>query len=308
MILFYPIRWLSGDQFLPVRGINYILPWTLLFLILATLIAGLARRKWLLITLAIPTLILCLSFAPLFLPRHNTPLPNDRFTFKIMSHNLYFRQDTTSILNLIRQEQPDILVLQELHPKLISIPLDDLDDLYPELYVDVVNTPEKGFVQAILSRYPLTRISAELDRGRAQKVMAETPAGPIAVWNVHLFPPFRIDPYLHDLQATALVEDIRMADYPLIVLGDLNATDQSSTYNAIGRYLHNAHWDAGWGFGFTFPAPPHIPPEWPIETGVLYRIDHIFYSHHFIAHDAQTLSTSAGSDHFPVIAILSSSK
>jgi len=105
-----------------------------------------------------------------------------------------------------------------------------------------------------------------------------------------------------------LAKDIETTDYPLIVLGDFNATDQSTTYKTINRYLHNAHWDAGWGFGFTFPAPPHVPPEWPFETGVIYRIDHIFYSDHFTAHDAQTLTTSAGSDHLPVTAILSYSK
>ncbi len=309
MISLYPLRWLVGDQLPPVRGINYILPWTLLFLIPAILVAGLARRKWLLISLTISTVAICFTFAPLFLPRNHPALADDdKFSFKIMSHNLYFKQDAIALLKLIRQEQPDILLLQELHPDLISIPRDDLIDLYPELYVDVVNKPEEGFFQAILSRYPLTHISAELDKGRAQKVMVETPVGPIAVWNIHPFPPFRFAPHLHDQQAVALVEDIAMADYPLIVAGDLNATDQSAAYKAVNEYLYNAHWEAGWGFGFTFPAPPHIPAESPIDTGLLYRIDHIFYSDHLVALNAQTLTNSASSDHLPVIAILSFAK
>jgi len=308
MILLYPLRWLSGDQIPLVRGINYVLPWTLLFLIPAILAAGLARRKWLLISLTISTVAICLAFAPLFLPNNHPVRADTENTFKIMSHNMYFRQDTVAILKLIRQEQPDILLLQELHPDLISIPRDDLTDLYPELYVDVVNKPEEGFVQAILSRYPLTHIGAELDQGRVQKVMVETPAGPITVWNIHPFPPFRFAPHLHDQQVAALVEEIALADYPLIVAGDFNAADQSATYKAVNEYLYNAHWEAGWGFGFTFPAPPHIPAESPIDTGVLYRIDHIFYSSHFIALDAQTLTSSAGSDHLPVTSILSFAK
>lgn len=308
MLLFYPVRWLSGDQLPPIRGLNYILPWTLLLLVPATLIAGLAQRRWLLVSLTIPTLAICFTFAPLFLPRNHPSLSKDDFSFKIMSHNLYFRQDAVAILKLIRQEQPDILLLQELHPDLISIPRDDLADLYPELYVDIVNKPEEGFIQAILSRYPLTHSRAELEKGRAQKVIVQTPVGPIAVWNVHLFPPFRFAPHLHDQQAVALIKDIAMADYPLIVAGDFNATDQSATYKVVNKYLYNAHREAGWGFGFTFPAPPHIPPESPIDTGLLYRIDHIFYSDHFVAFDAQTLTSSAGSDHLPIIAILSSAK
>lgn len=308
MILLYPIRWLTGDLYLPVRGINYILPWTLLFLVPAALITGLARRKWLAVTLAIPALAICLSFAPLFLPQNNTPLSDDDFSFKIMSHNQYYRQDTVAIFNLIRQEQPDILVIQELHPDLVTFPLDDLKDMYPELYVDVVNKPEEGFVQAILSRYPLTRISAELNKGRVQKVMVETPAGPIALWNIHPFSPARAAPHLHDQQIMALAADITMADYPLIVAGDLNATYQSPSYKAVNQYLHDAQWDAGWGFGFTYPAPPHIPRESPFDTGLLFRIDYIFYSDHFIAHDAQTLTIAAGSDHLPITAIFSFAK
>jgi endonuclease/exonuclease/phosphatase (EEP) superfamily protein YafD len=134
--------------------------------------------------------------------------------------------------------------------------------------------------------------------------MVETPAGLIAVWNVHLFPPFRVPPPLHDQQATALAADIVAVDGPLIVAGDFNATDQSVTYQWVNRYLKNAHRETGWGFGFTYPAPPHIIPELSIDSGLIYRIDHIFYNHHFAAYNAQTLTTSAGSDHLPIVAEL----
>ena len=73
----------------------------------------------------------------------------------------------------------------------------------------------------------------------------------------------------------------------------------------VDQYLNEAHHEAGWGFGFTYPAPPHPIKDTPIKLGLLYRIDHIFYSHHFRAHQAQTLTTAAGSDHLPIVAVLS---
>jgi endonuclease/exonuclease/phosphatase (EEP) superfamily protein YafD len=301
--LLYPIRWFSGDHFSLVRIISYFMPWLLALLVPAMLLAGLAKRKWLLITLAIPTLALCFTFAPLFWPNHNPSPLDDKFSFKMMSHNLFHQQNAGAILEVMRQEQPDILLLQEVHPDLVSMPLHELAGLYPELYVDVVNQPEQGFIQAILCRYPLTRASAEFDRGRVQKVRVETPAGPMAIWNVHPIPPFRDLPQGHDEQVAALVADIAQTDGPLIVAGDFNATDQSATYRAINRYLNNAHQQAGWGFGFTFPAPPYTKGL-PFYPGLLYRIDHIFYSDHFAAYDARTLTKSAGSDHLPIVAEL----
>ncbi len=302
MLVLYPVRWLSGDYLAPVRIINYILPWTLILLIPAMVVAGLARRKWLGVILSGPILVIGVTYGPLFLPHARPPLPANKFKLKIMSHNVFFRQDVVPILKVIQQEQPDILLIQELHPDIASRSLAELIDFYPEMYVDVVNQPERHFVQAILSRYPITRLRAEFDKGRAQKVRVDTPDGPIEIWNIHLLPPFRVPPEWHDQQARALVADINAADGPLIVAGDFNAADQSATYKAVNNYLNNARWKVGWGFGFTYPAPPHIIRELAFDTGLLYRLDHIFYSDHFIAHEARTLATPAGSDHLPITA------
>ena len=91
---------------------------------------------------------------------------------------------------------------------------------------------------------------------------------------------------------------------PLIVGGDFNTTDQSELYRLINRHLDNAHWEAGWGFGFSFPAESSSIYGVPIPGSVV-RIDHIFYSgEHFLARHALTLSDSGGSDHLPVVATL----
>ncbi|MBE7467571.1 MAG: hypothetical protein DPW09_35635 [Anaerolineae bacterium] len=299
VIMWYTLRWWPGDRFLPVRLINYFMPWLLVGLLPGLTLAGLARRKWVALTLAVPTLIIGLTFAPLFLPRPAEVLAAN-IPLKIMSYNVwYHNQQVAEVARLVRQEQPDLLLLQELTPAMAQALTTQLTDLYPDGRLYWAYEPE--VLQGIISRFPLTPVELAYDKGRTQKVIAETPVGPIAVWNVH---PNTPHPWARQYQQiTGLVEDIAATPGPLIVGGDFNTTDQSEAYQLVGQYLNNAHWEAGWGFGFSFPAHRPRFREVPIVTPVI-RIDHIFYSPHFSAHSARTLEDSGGSDHLPVVAEL----
>ena len=298
LILIYPLRWLFGDSLPPVRMLFYITPWLLALSLPMFVIAGVRRRKGLSAVLATATLANVLSFAPLFLPRELAAPSADDFSLKIMSYNLHGIPEIDGIVEVIRQQTPDILLIQEASPDLVSPAFHGLDDLYPELYVDV---DQKGFGQAILSRYPLKPIGAELAIGRTQKVWMETPVGPIAVWNVHPIPPFLVPAEQYDRQISALAAEIAGATGPLIVGGDFNATDQTAAYRKINRYLEDAYREAGNGFGFTYPAPPYTFMDMHLQTGPLWRIDYIFHSPDFTATSAYTLTTSGGSDHFPIL-------
>jgi endonuclease/exonuclease/phosphatase (EEP) superfamily protein YafD len=302
LILFYPLRWLSGDSLEPVRMVSYITPWLLLFSLPMLIIVGLRHHKWLAVVLVIPSLAIGFSFAPLFLPNRQVPPSPNGFPLKIMSYNLHGIQEISGIVEVIRREKPDILLIQEYSPALVSPSFHGLDNLYPELYADM---DSKGFGQAIFSRYPLKQVSVEFDTGRTQKVLIKTPSGPIAVWNVHPIPPFLVPPEQYDAQISALAADISEAKGPLIVAGDFNTTDQSAAYRRINHYLQDAYWEAGWGFGFSYPAPPYTFMDTKLQTGPLWRIDYIFHSQEFIVTSAHTLRTSGGSDHFPVVAELS---
>ena len=176
----------------------------------------------------------------------------------------------------------------------------ELANLYPDGQLHLAYEPDA--YQGIISRFPLTPIELADDEGHTQKVMAVTPAGPVAIWNVHSSPPLHWSRQYR--QISALVKDIVAVKGPLIVGGDFNTTDQSETYRLVNQYLYNAHWEAGWGFGFSFPADQPRFKYVPILTPVI-RIDHIFYNAHFFASSAHTLSDSGGSDHFPVTARLS---
>ncbi len=300
VLAWYALRWWPGERFWLVRPFNYFMPWLLVGLIPGLIVAGLAHRKRVALTLAVPTLVISLTFAPLFLPRPSAVLAANA-SFKVMSYNVfYYNQNLAEVVQIIRQEQPDMVLLQEFTPHIAQALMPQLVDLYPEGKLHFAYEPDIG--QAIISRYPLTSLEVTYEKGRTQKVRVETLVGPIEVWNVHPNTPLSWARQYR--QIAGLVEDIAAVKGPLIVGGDFNSTDQSEAYRLVNQYLQNAHWEAGWGFGFSFPANSPRFSGVPILTSVI-RIDHIFYSQHFLARSAHTLAESGGSDHLPVVAELS---
>jgi hypothetical protein len=67
VLLGYLLRLWSGDQLLPVRLMSYLMPWLLIILIPALILAGMAHHKWLFATLLLPTLFISLTYGPQFL-------------------------------------------------------------------------------------------------------------------------------------------------------------------------------------------------------------------------------------------------
>jgi vancomycin resistance protein VanJ len=300
MLSTYLMRWWPGDRLWPIRLFNYMIPWLLIPLVLALIVAGLARRHWLIAVLAIPTVLISLSQAPLFLPRP-CPALGGSGTFKVLSYNVgRLNRDVTAMAAVIRREQPDILLLQELRQDQVDALVDALEDLYSDAELHFAYDPHT--LQAVASRYPLTPLALKAETGQSQKVLLETPNGPVTVINAHTyFPDWQ---RLYEEMSALLAEDIIPADGPLVLGGDFNTTDQTQVYRMISQQLHNAHWEAGWGFGFTFPFyRGRIRGILPLPQFV--RIDHIFYSEHFLAHSAGTLTESGGSDHLPVVAVFS---
>jgi endonuclease/exonuclease/phosphatase family metal-dependent hydrolase len=221
-------------------------------------------------------------------------------SLKVMSYNIWGRnQHLDEAITLIKQEQPDILLLQEVTPRIMRALRTHLIDLYPDGEIHLAYEPEIG--QVIISRYPVRSVESDVDNGRTQKVIVDLPIGPVAVWNAHPYAPLAWR--AQQQQIAHLAGEIAAINDPLIVGGDFNTTDQTEAYTMLSRQLNNAHWDTGWGFGFSFPsAVPRIRGK--VAFPSLVRIDHIFYSEHFFARQAGTLPNSGGSDHLPVVAEL----
>ncbi len=295
----YLLRYGPGDRLFFVRLVNYLMPWLLLFLVPGLLIALVGRRQWLAVSFALPTLLILLNYAPLFLPRPSVALASDT-TLKVMSYNIWSRnRDIESMTTLIKEEQPDILLLQEI--KKATKPdniFAALSGLYDDEEIYIIHDATVN--QAVVSRYPLTKVEAAVRKGNLLEVLAETPNGTITVLNVHPLSNrgwFRR--YSHMSQV--LEEDILPNEGPVILGGDFNTTDQTGTYRLLDTHLNNAHWEAGWGFGFSFPSPTREFRD-AVSFPSLVRIDHIFYNDYFFANEAETLPNSGGSDHLPVTA------
>ena len=298
--IMYPARWLTGDLLLSVRMTAYIFAWYLFLFIPLLFFAWVTRRKWLGLTVTSSILIIVFTYLPLYLPNRPASSAEGGFSVKIMSYNLHGIPEIDGIVEVIRRENPDVLLIQECSPALCSPLYHGLDDLYP--YKDMVI---KDFGQAAYSRYPMKRTSAEVNQGRTQKLIIKAPQGLAAVWNIHPIPPFLIPPQEYDAQMSALVADIAREKGPLIVAGDLNATDQSEAYRKINQYLIDGYWETGWGVGFSYPAPPYTFMDSGLQMGPIWRIDHIFHSSEFTATDAYIVKDAGGSDHFPIVVVLS---
>ncbi|MDM8528500.1 endonuclease/exonuclease/phosphatase family protein [Anaerolineales bacterium HSG24] len=337
LMLWYPLRWWPGDRLLPVRLLNYFMPWLLVALFPLLLLAILTRRKELALCLTIPTIGISLSLAPQFIPT-TTPVLADNRPLKVMSYNvLYTNQDIARIVAMIRAEQPDIILLQEVVKPMIPAFNEELGTLYPDQAAHVIYEP--AISQAVVSRYPLTAVDSDW-QGRIQKVQVDTPTRLIQVWNIHPTTAIRQYKWQRQQQDLARIsQEVAEFDGPLILGGDFNTTPQSDNYRLISPYLHNSHEQVGWRLGFSYPAEGYSLPnhtlawQWklltqrpirklfkwiglnrqpigrdykyiPISFGTLVRIDHIFYSDHFIATKATILTDGGGSDHLPIMAEL----
>jgi endonuclease/exonuclease/phosphatase family metal-dependent hydrolase len=275
------------------------MPWLFVVLIPGFVVAWLAHNRWLAATLAVPILLICLTYLPLFLNCSKDAVADGQ-PLKIMSYNVCSNnRNLVEAAKLIRKEQPDILLLQELRQKRFQKFIDNLKGLYPDKRMQFDYIPEME--QVVISHYPIERLGVDKKKGRAQEVRLETPFGKFTVFNIHAYNRgwLRRDRHM----TTLIQEDIVTTQDPIILGGDFNTSDQTQTYRMVSRYLKNAHWESGCGFGFTFPSIAYRL-KGRFQLPAMIRIDHIFFSSQFSSRSARVLTESGGSDHFPVVAEL----
>jgi vancomycin resistance protein VanJ len=301
--LFFISRWLMGDQLLIVRMANYFLPWIGLGLLGFLMLALGARKRRLSILLTLPVIVISMNYVPLML-RCGVNSFTEGTRLKVMSYNIWRdNQDMIAAAEIIRREEPDILLLQEVTSNQLEILIAVLNSLDRGKKLDFLHDPIN--LAAIGSTFSIKKSDSLPQKNRSQKAQLETPFGPLTVINIHgVRTGWSIR---HKGMEDLLREDVQSEEGPLILAGDFNTNEQSQTFKLIERYLANTHNEAGCGFGFTFPANSYSIPFWPnklLAFPPLIRIDHIFHSGHFTALTACTLEDSGGSDHLPIIAEL----
>lgn len=194
------------------------------------------------------------------------------------------------LITLVESQAPDIIILQEVDKQWQS-GLSELTDRYSYNYI--VPRPD-NFGIALMSKLPLQDIK-EVDWGNLnlpslvakfyfQKQM-------ITLFATHPLPPINKQySQLRDTQLLAMMQQVANTRGPKIVMGDLNLTMWSKSYQILDSpFLTNARF----GFG--------VMASWPsklIPFGI--PIDHALVSKHWHVEDFQ-IESSINSDHRPLV-------
>jgi endonuclease/exonuclease/phosphatase family metal-dependent hydrolase len=88
--------------------------------------------------------------------------------------------------------------------------------------------------------------------------------------------------------------------------GDFNITHLNEGYAQMTKRLRDAWWEAGFGFGHTYPVDAQPPGLVAWKYGIpvpqrLIRIDYVFASEEWAIASAQVLPSTGGSDHLGVM-------
>lgn len=285
-----------------VRLMNYAMPWLLVVMIPAIVAAGITNRKLLTIVLLLPTLYYLAIYAPLFFTK-NQYLKNEKFTLKVMTYNVWSRSSgISSAAALIKKVKPDILLLQELRPdkaKMLSAELKNIFQIDDDHFLY-----DNNLFLGTFSRFPLHKATLSVN-APVLKSLAQTPSGAVNIYNAHFLRTVlrRRNQWerRHQQILSLMTNEITKTEGPLILGGDFNLTDQTETYRILQAGLKDAHRQAGWGFGFTFPSRSRIIKHM-VALPPMLRIDYLFYNKSLQAINSNTLYTSGGSDHMPLVA------
>jgi vancomycin resistance protein VanJ len=306
-------RYGLGDRTWWSFAANALLLYAFLPAPLVLLIVAFRRQREGYVVIGLSVLLFAWHWGALFVPRGGTPHAMGK-EFRVMSYNaLGFNPNTAATIRVIREVDADIVALQEVSPEHADAFEQALSESYPYRLLD----PRHGVTgSGILSRYPLRKIDVSpLDRvawiGTPMVVELDVGTERLTFVNFHTVAG-PANARVRDEQARALADFAKAHATPLILTGDLNATDQNAAHAIITRTMRDAWREAGWGFGHTFPGEP--TPERggsrPVLLGVpvptwLVRIDYIFHSDTLETVAARMGPDAGGSDHRPVVATLS---
>jgi endonuclease/exonuclease/phosphatase (EEP) superfamily protein YafD len=310
---FTPISAWWPFQLIDIFGLVLFVPLPLL-LLMTMLCANRAGGLWLMV----PLLLLGWEYGPLFLPQTlpriiSRDVQTSGQSLRVMTANLLVSNDDLSAVSaLMLVERPDIVAVQELGIEMADHLAAQLKRQYPYQLL----APSRGSDGlGILSRYPIQteprtsayvracscqRVTIAVDGRRVDLVNVHPPTPAITYIRLGRLPiPTGFDSQRNGSVLQAALDGIDPDRGPLIVLGDFNLSDRSPMYREIRRNLLDAHAQAGWGLGYTFPALAF--EGLPVISIV--RIDYILFDR-TLAAQASHIGTTPGSDHRYLVADL----
>jgi vancomycin resistance protein VanJ len=232
--------------------------------------------------------------------------------------------DPTLLVGVIREHQPDLVVLQEVTTAYATAFDHAIGGEYPYSFTAGMETEHEG--AGTWSRLPLTEPEAfRLSSwgNELHRVRISTATGDVWLYNVHLPNPtdpanadddpgllgvaWEFDPSRRDAELDALTQRIPGLEAPFIVAGDFNVSAGSRAYRSLPSSWRDAYAVSEGGFGPTYPAPDHEhegePSPWIMRRFALIRIDYVWASADLHATRAWTQEL-VDTDHLAVVADL----
>ena len=294
LALYFGLRWLGGGGLWPVEALGYVLPWLFAPLLLLVPMILLLRSRVLLIVVALPVVAFLLLYGGLYLPRRQVAAAGQPFT--VLTYNINGRnRDVEAIAAQIERFAPDVVALHEVNATMHKALRARLLDRYP------YQQREPGI--GLYSRLPIEGYQAYRLGGEegpwAQQCRLPVDGHEVTLLNVHPRTPSgemrRFAASGHAADVDDLLARMEGIDGPLLVVGDLNLTDQNEAYGELARRLRDAYREAGRGMGFTFRGSEGGPALW--------RIDFVLHTPDLAALDVD-LGDYGGSDHRPLVSTL----
>jgi len=192
----------------------------------------------------------------------------------LMSYNVFFKnQYPKAAIQLMKAQNPDVLLIQELTPAWHQRIIKNLGKRYPYRKVKALNgTHGLG----IYSKYKLSGVdyannSARLPIAQFTTLSVKGKVLPLA--NLHLASPSKAVEYpehffeymqanaeLRQKQWIQLLRTIRRKQVEtLLLIGDLNTLPYEPLYQGMRKQYADLHAESGSGFGWTFPNTARIP-------------------------------------------------
>ncbi len=220
------------------------------------------------------------------------------------------------VAELIATHRPDVVALQEVDRNWLRSAGSDQPAVFAHLlgmfacYGANLNLPadlpgerNREYGNLILSRLPiygcrnlpLPKASPDAEQRGLLLARIQLDGQTIQIANTHLH--IRAEDRM--LQTKAIADTLRAVEYPIVLMGDLNARPGDPELAYVLSTLRDAWQLAGEGAGATSPATPTAPPR--------NRIDYILHSPSLLV-ESITVDTTAtatmASDHYPVAATL----
>lgn len=266
------------------------------------LIALVLRSRRTAVALAVPAVLFLWAYGGLFV---GSPPPAEP-DLRVASYNTFIQApDVSHVVALVREERPDVLLLQEVQPHRVEELRTALGETYPHAAFEHREAGRIGGV-GVMSRFPIVeqRELQPIDDARPTRIVVVEVAGQrIQVVPVHLTSPcplcgdsvvgrqgFEASRRHAEMEAIIAALDPGL---PAIVGGDLNSTRRSDPYRLLAAAgFRDPQIEAGSGPGFT----------WPDGSGPFFRIDWVLVRG--LTPTGAWVGPPRASDHRPVVADL----